>query len=83
MDTIVTGVAFGDGTIQLGYLDMEDQSDEGSLEKTLVMKLNEKDTRLVAEIQEALVQMITDYMTRRRNPPEVIDRNGDNRFLND
>ena len=81
MDTIVTQVAFGDKTIQMHFLEQADQTPTSTLEQTLVMELDDRQARMVYEIQEALVDLIDQAKVAARNPPETIDRSeGVNRF---
>jgi len=79
--TIITAVAFGEDQIQIGFMDMADQSPTGSIEQTLLTELTDKDKLLVRDIQEALVEIIDNYKTAKRNPPDVIERT--NRFKRD
>ena len=79
--TVVMAVAFGDQQIQIGFLDKKDQSAHGSIEQTLVVDLSEKDQVLIDDIQEALVEIVDNYKTSLRQPPETIERK--NRFSRD
>jgi hypothetical protein len=81
---IVTGVAFGQDQIQISYLEAKHQTADSSLDQTLVYGIEGRDARLVAEIQEALCEIIESYWISLRNPkppdPESPTRN---RFLDE
>lgn len=79
--TVVLGVVFGDQQVQIAFLDKKDQSAHGSIEQTLVVELDDKDQALVFDIQEALIEIIDNYKTSLRQPPDTIDRK--NRFSRD
>jgi hypothetical protein len=79
--TVVTAVAFGNEQVQIGFLDKGDQSAHGSIEQTLVVELSEKDRVLMVDIQDALVEIIDNYKTSLRQPPDTIERK--NRFSRD
>lgn len=82
MDTIITGVMFGQDEIQISFLELADQNSMGSLEQTLLYALAEPDIDLVKDIQEALIEIIDRYKTSLRQPPETIERRK-NRFARD
>ena len=82
MPILVTGVVFGQDQIQISFMEQKHQTAKASLDQTLVVTLSEKDAQLVAEIQEALVEIIDRYWVSLRHPePEEEPRR--NRFLED
>lgn len=80
MPILVTGVAFGQDQIQINFMEQKHQTSNGSLDQTLVLTLSDKDAQLVAEIQEALVEIIDGYWVSLRRP-EAEEEPRRNRFL--
>ena len=81
METIITGVAFGQDQIQINYLKSENQGASGGIEEILTMDVKEARTKvLVSDIQEALVALVDEFFLSLRNPPDQIRSN---RFLAD
>lgn len=79
---LVAGVMFGQDQIQIQFMEQRHQTTNGSIEQTLIVNLTPKDQRLVDDIQEALADLVDNYLVSLRNPPETIDRRS-NRFLDD
>jgi hypothetical protein len=81
-DLVVTSVAFGQEQIQINYMEQKHQTPDASLDQTLVYTLTERDSRLVAEIQEALNEIIDSYWVSLRHPtPSPVEEPRQNRFL--
>ena len=77
-DMLILSVVFGAESIQVSFLERRLQSDRGGIESTLFIASDDY-ADLINDIQDALTEVVDDYIVELRNPPEVLPAAGSGR----
>lgn len=65
----ISSVMFGEGSIEISFLEPRDMNDWGLLAKTAVIHISEETAAEAAELRSAAEELLERWLTIRRNPP--------------
>jgi hypothetical protein len=70
-DTFITNVSFGDDSIEIMFLEKNEQTDTVMMARTMIVPLEGNDERIqiYSDIQDALRHIIDGAYVELRNPP--------------
>ena len=75
-DLVVTSIVFQPEVVQIAFFERGDQAENGGLEQILTVATEEYDS-LLDEIQQVVSEdIIEDFKTKMRNPPETLPASG-------
>lgn len=75
-DILITNVSFGQDGIRIEYLEQRLQSEKGGVESALVLlDITDETVQLITDIQEALSDVVKDYFSDLRKPPDTLPNN--------
>lgn len=73
-DVMITNVAFGDDSLEIVFLERDDQQDTAAIVKTMIVDCRANNLlNHVAEILELLEEIVETGYIAVRNPPKTID----------
>jgi hypothetical protein len=73
-DLVITNVAFGDDSVEIVFLERNDQTETAAIVKTIIIDCRAHNLlNQVAEVQELLEEIVDAGYVAVRNPPKTID----------